>query len=155
MCKADIDLKYGARYKRFLAYLIDTLPILVIVFTILYFLGFKNVIINYFANPNNLENRTEFLAWRNWVRDLSFLVYVIYSVFLESSNLQGTLGKHLLGLKVIRDDFSPLTFTDSMKRNLFKIVSYLPLSLGFIWIFFSKKKKGWHDYFSKTIVIGK
>ena len=146
-------LNYGSWYKRFLAYLIDILPITLIVFVIFYFLGFNVVLTEYLAEKNNLGVRIEYLTWRNWIRDLSFIIYIIYSIILESSKLQGTLGKYLLGLMIVKDDYSQLNLIDSTKRNLFKIISKVPISLGFIWILFNKKRKGWHDYFAKTNII--
>lgn len=38
-------------------------------------------------------------------------------------------------------------------RYLGYILSTLPLGLGFLWILFDKRKQGWHDKLSKTVVI--
>ena len=35
------------------------------------------------------------------------------------------------------------------------LLSMLPLGLGFIWIAFDKKKQGWHDKLSGTVVVRK
>jgi uncharacterized RDD family membrane protein YckC len=38
-------------------------------------------------------------------------------------------------------------------RLLAYIVSALPLSLGFLWIAFDRRKQGWHDKIAGTVVI--
>ena len=35
------------------------------------------------------------------------------------------------------------------------LLSFLPLGLGFIWIAFDKRKQGWHDKLSGTVVVRK
>lgn len=35
------------------------------------------------------------------------------------------------------------------------LLSFLPLGLGFIWITFDKRKQGWHDKLSGTVVVRK
>lgn len=140
-------------FRRFLAFLIDIIPIVIITAFVAYLVGFKDVLDMYLRDINNIEYRAVFLSWRNFIRDISFLVYCIYCCVLEATTLEGTLGKMVLKIKVIKKDGTKITLLDSIKRNLFKIVSYLPLSLGFIWALFNRKRFTWHDYFAKTIII--
>ena len=147
--------KISSFLKRLIAYLLDIIPILMFTIIIFYSLGFNVVWENYINNPKDIEYRKEFLIWRNRVRDLSFLLYCLYAIVLESSSLQGTVGKYIMKIKVIKNDGQNLKILDSTKRNVFKIVSIIPLSLGFIWSLFNKKRKTWHDYFAKTLVVEK
>jgi uncharacterized RDD family membrane protein YckC len=80
-------------------------------------------------------------------------VYIVYCTLTEGSAMQATVGKRLLGLRVTDDNGGQLTMARSFGRNIAKIISYLPLGLGFIWAIWSKRKRGWHDMIAKTLVI--
>ena len=58
-----------------------------------------------------------------------------------------------MGIKVIDESGNRMTLSKSIGRNTSKILSYLVISLGFIWILFDKKKQGWHDKMNKTFVV--
>lgn len=142
---------FGARL---LAYLIDVLPITLAIAAFYYlFLGFDETFQRYSTARGDINARIEFLAQRNQIRDLSFLVYIIYCALLEGSAMQGTFGKRLLGLRVTDYNGERLSLARSFGRNFAKIISYIPLGLGFIWALWSKKKRGWHDMIAKTLVI--
>lgn len=144
------------RGKRIGAYLIDIVPIAIIVFGIFYlFYDFDQTLKAYFNRGTNIEPRTTFLKERNRIREVSFLVWVVYCILMEASKKQGTFGKVLMGIKVVDENKKRLTLLQSIKRNTSKIVSYLFLFIGFIWIFFDKNKQGWHDKLSKTFVVEK
>ncbi len=148
--------KLALRANRAIAYLIDILPILCLVFAVFYFLlGFDDTLSLYFDNKNTPTYRLEYLKIRNWIRDISFLVWVVYCTFMESSDKQGTFGKSLMGIKVVNDKGEKMTLHQSFIRNISKILSYFALSLGFIWILFDRKRQGWHDKISNTYVVDK
>lgn len=48
----------------------------------------------------------------------SILFPLLYFVFFESSQLQGTIGKRLLGLKVVKSDLEPLGIRDCILRTI-------------------------------------
>ncbi len=65
-----------------------------------------------------------------------------------------TPGKMLLGMKIV----DAATLQDPTKiqlilRYIGYIISAIPFMMGFFWIAFNKKKQGWHDLISKTMVI--
>jgi uncharacterized RDD family membrane protein YckC len=64
-----------------------------------------------------------------------------------------TLGKAWLGLKVVRQDGSGLTYWRSFGRYWAYYLSTIPLLLGFIMIALTSHKRGLHDYVSDTRVI--
>lgn len=90
-----------------------------------------------------------------WVlsRSSLLIVWILYSMIMDCSNRQGTLGKQLMGLKVTDDYGQRISFVKSMGRNISKIISYIFLGLGFFWILFDKHKKGWHDKIANTLVV--
>jgi uncharacterized RDD family membrane protein YckC len=142
---------YGGFWRRLVAYTIDVVPFVVLLFLIAYFfLDFGEV---WRARATSLDARTEFLRQRNYIRDGAFLLWVIYCIFMEASSLQGTLGKYVMGLKVVDESGNALSLKRSAIRNASKILSYLPISLGFAWAVFNKRRRTWHDFIAKTLVV--
>jgi uncharacterized RDD family membrane protein YckC len=147
-------VKFGGFWWRALAFIIDSVPITIGVAAIAYvFFGFDEVLQKFLASSGNVEARAEFLPMRNVVRDLSFLVWIVYCAALEASPLQATIGKKAVGLRVVGLDGQPISFARSAVRNTSKILSYLPLGLGFVWAGFSKEKQSWHDKIAGTYVV--
>ena len=81
-------------WRRVLAYLIDIISIVIVVAAVFYFFyGFDEVIKDRFSHPNDFDSRVEFLRVRNQIRDISFALWILYSIFFECSQLQATFGK--------------------------------------------------------------
>ena len=143
-------------WRRLAAYTVDVIPIVLVTASLFYiFFGFDAAIDARFNNPRNIESHIEFLRQRNQIRDLSFLVWLIYSIIMEASPVRGTFGKWLFGIQVVDQDGRQLTIARSVGRNLAKLLSYLPLGLGFLWVVFNKRKQGWHDLIARTYVCHK
>jgi len=141
-------------WRRLEAYLIDVVPIVLGTATVFYlFLGFGQTWQAHRAEPGNLQAHAQFLVERNRIRDSAFLVWLIYCTLMEASASQGTLGKRVARIRVVGPDGRRLTLARSLRRNLAKLVSYLPCGLGFLWVAFSKDKRGWHDVIAKTEVV--
>jgi uncharacterized RDD family membrane protein YckC len=83
---------------------------------------------------------------------LAFLVALAY--FAGFWSWKGTtVGGIIVGLKVVRLDGQPLTFTVALVRGLAAAFSIIVLFLGFLWIAWDKDKQGWHDRIAGTIVL--
>ena len=83
---------------------------------------------------------------------LSFLVYSAILVGWRGR----TIGKALCGLVVQSSKGSPAGYFRALFREtICKLLSAVVLFLGFIWIAFSRKKRGWHDYIAATTVVQK
>lgn len=74
-----------------------------------------------------------------------FILLIFYSVVAVS--IKGkTLGKWFLGVEVksnTNDTLSP--FQSFMRESIAKLLSFMVFFLGFLWIGFTKRKRGWHD----------
>lgn len=69
--------------------------------------------------------------------------------------MHATLGKRVVGAMVVSETGEPLTFKQALLRNLLKILSALPLFMGFLMAAFSAKRQALHDKFAKTYVIAR
>jgi uncharacterized RDD family membrane protein YckC len=86
---------------------------------------------------------------------LFFLLTWGYFAFYEFFNSGRTIGKWLMGIRVIQDNGQTITFMSSFIRNLLRIVDFLPgmYFLGILMIFFHPKHKRIGDLVAGTIVI--
>lgn len=67
-----------------------------------------------------------------------------------------TPGKMVIGARIVDAKTGRLpTFGQCIGRYLAYILSAIPLCLGFIWVAFDKRKRGWHDMLAGTVVVRK
>jgi uncharacterized RDD family membrane protein YckC len=86
---------------------------------------------------------------------LFFLLSFLYYWLLETY-LGGTLGKLILGMRVVMEDGSPVTLTAALIRNLLRIIDGLfAYLLGAIFIWTSPAKQRLGDRLAKTYVVKK
>jgi uncharacterized RDD family membrane protein YckC len=64
-----------------------------------------------------------------------------------------TVGKQVLGLKVVGSDGRPPTIGRSLLRLFGYAVSTLALWAGYLWIIVDEERRGWHDHIAKTWVV--
>lgn len=81
------------------------------------------------------------------------LLALIYYVATTGSSLQGTLGKKLLGIKVVRSDMSKITYLRTTGRWFAYLLSGIPLMVGYFMAGFMKEKQALHDLACDTRVI--
>ncbi|MEI7990103.1 MAG: RDD family protein [Chloroflexota bacterium] len=77
----------------------------------------------------------------------------IYFAGCDSSAYQGTIGKQLLGLKIIGRNGNRISFGRATARHFSQILSGLLLFFGYLMIGWTKKKRGLHDMIADTYVI--
>ncbi|MBU0578011.1 RDD family protein [Patescibacteria group bacterium] len=77
-------------------------------------------------------------------------IYFIYTPYKFGK----TLGMKVMKIKIVNLSNKSIAFWQSIVRYLISItISCAVVCLGYIWIFFSKKKQTWHDMIAKTLVI--
>ena len=116
----DISFQKAGIGSRFYAALIDTGLLALILF------------VGYYVNRNFIMELGDTLG--NWLGAIGgILVFALfwgyYMVFEVTSNGQ-TLGKRVLGVRVIKDGGYPIGFADSAIRNLVRVVDFLPFFYG-------------------------
>jgi len=82
----------------------------------------------------------------------SFVTGLFYFTWFHGMTGQ-TIGKKILGLKVVRTTGERMTLGIGFLRWVGYIVSSTVFYLGFLWILFDGKKRGWHDRIAGTLVI--
>ena len=82
-----------------------------------------------------------------------FVVFqFLYFIFFFSTTGQ-TVGKAIMGLRVVTTDGKRMGVKRSFIRTLCYTLSLAPLGLGFLWVLGEDRRKAWHDKFARTYVL--
>jgi uncharacterized RDD family membrane protein YckC len=82
-----------------------------------------------------------------------FLLFqYLYLVFFFSTTGQ-TVGKAIMGLRVVTIDGKRMGVRRSFIRALCYTLSLAPLGLGFLWVLGEDRRKAWHDKIAHTYVL--
>ncbi|WP_411348002.1 RDD family protein [Paenibacillus sp. WLX2291] len=87
---------------------------------------------------------------------LLFMLFVcpcLYYALFESSRLQATPGKLLLGLAVVDQHNKRVRFTRTLSRSISKEISSWLFGIGFLLARFTPNKQALHDMIAKTYVV--
>jgi uncharacterized RDD family membrane protein YckC len=135
--EANVQL-YAGFWLRFAAYLIDSM----VLFVIQMVLAAAVILID----PGDLR------AFLN-VAPVGWALTWAYFAVLESSPLQGTVGKHALGLYVADVHGDPIGLGRASARYWLKLLSSLLLMVGWIMAAFTPRKQALHDLMARTLVL--
>jgi len=83
---------------------------------------------------------------------LAIVLVIAYFAFFHGAWGQ-TIGKMILGLRVVKTDGQPLSFSRALARTIVYALSAIPFFLGFFWVGFTSSKRSWHDLIAGTMVI--
>lgn len=122
---------YASVWKRFFAFLIDAA-----VFAVLFW-----------VLAQLMDNASVSL--------ILLVIIWLYYALLESSPLQASLGKIIVGIKVVDRRGRRLTFWQATERIFSKLVTNVTFYFGFFIAAFDKKKRTLHDRISHSAVISK
>src|SRR3954452_15263351 len=77
-----------------------------------------------------------------------------YFTAMEGSARGATVGKMALGIRVL--DFERggrLSYGRALIRNVAKILSAIPIFLGYFWMLWDSEKRTWHDKIPAAVVV--
>jgi uncharacterized RDD family membrane protein YckC len=84
---------------------------------------------------------------------VTFLVGVTYQwYFLTQQNGQ-TLGKRMMGIRVVKVNDRPLETADVIVRYVGYYINSFVFGIGWLWALFDNRKQGWHDKLAGTLVV--
>ena len=136
---ADLELCPAKISDRFVAYLLDVLPFLV---------GFA---LHFFIAAFKLRTAP---PDRQMLVHMGALWVGLLSLYQFVGNLVGgTVGKKLMGLKVVRRDGTPLGFLRSLARAAGYLASTPLFNLGFLVALLHPESRALHDLFSGALVV--
>lgn len=143
--------RYGGFWRRALAFIIDGLVIGAVMTPFGMGLGLAHLgaALHGEMTPEAL---TALIMTSLFVWFIRMIVSWLYGAGFESSRLQATPGKMLLGLKVTDLEGRRITFLRATGRALGKWVSGVLLGMGYVLVAFTDRKQGLHDLMAGTLV---
>jgi uncharacterized RDD family membrane protein YckC len=149
------EIKYASFGYRMLASVIDNI---LSVFLLVPLFSVVNKFFPFLAAPAASENPTKEEA-------IAIMVNSMPSIFFQSTVVavivilfwiykSATPGKMILKMKIVdaKTGAHP-TNAQMFLRYLGYFASVIPACLGFVWIYYDKKKQGFHDKIAGTVVI--
>ena len=137
----DTSVQYAGFWRRFAATLIDSLLIALVMLPMLLAI----------YGAEFFEGGAEIKS--GWDLLFQLVIPLALTVWFWRRYL-GTPGKVLLKVKVVdAESGNAMTNGQAVGRYFAYLASSLPLGLGFVWIVFDSKKRGWHDIICRTVVI--
>jgi uncharacterized RDD family membrane protein YckC len=84
---------------------------------------------------------------------ISLVLAIAYYTYFEGGATGQTLGKSALGIRVIGTDGAPLGYTRGFLRYIGRIISAIPIFLGYFWMLWDPNKQTWHDKIANSVVV--
>jgi len=136
-------LRFGGFWMRAAAYCNDLIILIIIISIASFIVQVMNIVsgggaIIFSENANSLRGIV--ISW-------------LYSALLHSSKWQATIGKKLLGLKVVDENGNRISFGRATGRHFAEFLSAFILFVGYLMVIWSKKKQGLHDIIAGTCVV--
>lgn len=82
-----------------------------------------------------------------------FLLKWLYFTLMESSTMQATLGKALIGIRVTDEQGRRISLAKANGRYWAKILSVLTFGVGYLMAGFTRRKQALHDLVARTLVV--
>ena len=141
---------YAGFWRRFLAYLIDTVVLTVAGSVVGAVVGF---VIGFISGVQGTDIETTQVVAGVVVYIICLIMGWLYYTLFEGSAHQATLGKMALGIIVTDLNGRQISFGRANGRYWGKIISALILLIGFIMAGFTQKKQALHDIMAGTLVV--
>ena len=158
--KSTLQGQYAGFVSRFLAILVDILLVVAAIVIIgltsqllLSFFRLDNLLAAAFDNLSQSSGLAQTLLRAVAALGSFYFVFYLYYTLLHSAAAGVTIGKALIGLRVVRMDGLPLTFGRCTRRYVTFLLAALPVFLGLLWVIIDDRRQGWHDKLSNTCVI--
>jgi len=132
----EITISYASFWERFAAAFIDGLILIIPSYTIKYMIDGS-------------------LAGDGWGTWAPYLIQWLYYALLESGNMQATLGKRAMGIRVADLEGNRISFGRATGRYFGRILSAAILCIGYLMMLWDSKRQTLHDKLAGTIVIGR
>jgi uncharacterized RDD family membrane protein YckC len=88
-----------------------------------------------------------------WVWLVLVVAPWLYCAFMESSNLQATVGKLALGIKVTGQDGERIGFGQATGRYFSHLLTAISFGVGYAMVVFTSRRQALHDMVARTYVV--
>lgn len=142
------EVRYAGFWRRLVAYAVDTVILLLFLFTFNFILALCFV-------PTQFVWQPELWIPILWLSQLAFDLVIVwfYAAFMESSARQATLGKMATGIVVTDLAGNRISFWRATGRFFGKAISTMIAFFGYLMIAFTAKRQALHDIMAGTLVV--
>jgi uncharacterized RDD family membrane protein YckC len=131
---------------RLLAYGIDYMILIVSFFVAAFGVGIFGALMHWRVDFNSETSATLFQIF-------AIILFILYNATFEATEIQGSIGKKICRLMVVDVAGERIRFSKALGRNVSKLISWLLCGFGFLQIFWSDYRQGWHDQIAGAYVI--
>ena len=146
---------YGGFWKRGIALTIDflILDLLGFLYLLLFSLG-MHIFFRIILKVDNIPDIMPLIKIIGIVVFVipSFILMNLYFIFMHGRH-GSTIGKMLVGLKVVRTDHTPINYKIAFIRWLGFLLTIPTFNIGFLLAAFDSKKQALHDKIARTYVV--
>ena len=154
-------MSYAGFWKRFAAFLIDSLligavvGIVMMIFGVGLFGGMSTI------DPQQMDEEMAQTVAAGVIGGIVMFGIImsaaqwLYFALMESSSKQATLGKMALGIIVTDLNGNPISFGRATGRYFGKILSGIILYIGYLMAGFTEKKQALHDMIAGCLVVNR
>jgi len=145
----DGQCVYAGFWRRAVAIVIDW----ILNFVVMFLFAFLLVRFIVAEGSMDLANDDDYRWYTGVMYTTSILAWWMYFAGMESSRLQGTLGKCAIGIRVTDLTGNRIGFGRATARHFGKIPSALIFGIGFLMAAFTPKKQALHDMMAGCLVV--
>ncbi len=143
------EVRWGGFHRRVIAFYIDMVVVALFSYLLYYML--------YVGYSVGLTAHDQTVTFDRFVSFLQFFVlswfFLVSGYFVLLHGMAGTtVGKWILGLRVVGANKSPVSYPQAVVR-WFGCVLFFFFGVGFLWILLSREKRAWHDLLARTWVV--
>jgi len=142
------EIHWGGFFRRASAFSID-LVVLSLLFLLLFYFSYVGYRVGLAAHDRSIFDDP--LSFMNVAFFGHLFLAAVYFTLFHGMDGR-TIGKWILGLRVVGRDQQPITYAQAFIRMIGYMLSAF-FGLGFIWILLNREKRGWHDLLARTWVI--
>lgn len=84
---------------------------------------------------------------------LGFIIGVTYQWYFLTQCDGQTLGKQMMGIRVVKVNGAPLETADVIVRYVGYFINTIAFGIGWLWAMFDRDHQGWHDKLAGTYVV--
>lgn len=157
---SSLQGQYAGFVSRFIAILVDMLLVIAVMIVVgltarllMSFFRLDDVIVKVLDSMTEVSKPAQSLFRGLAALGSFYFIFFLYYITMHSVTAGMTIGKSLMGLRVVRMDGAPLAVGRCTRRYVTFILAALPLLLGLLWVIVDDRRQGWHDKLSNTCVI--
>lgn len=148
----DSKPHYAGFWRRFVAAILDQIILLVGRAFVYGAIGLIIYAMLFVFEARNQQDMV-FRVYAGILAVVDFWITWIYFAAMESSSLQGSLGKLALGVRVCNAALERVTFEQATVRYFSKLLGPVTLGVGYLLAAFSSKKRALHDFVARTTLV--